>query len=40
LASVIDLYSRGIVGWAMEDHLRIELPLAASKMAIAALAPA
>ena len=27
LAAVIDLYSRRIVGWAMTDHLRAELPL-------------
>jgi transposase InsO family protein len=25
----MDLYSRKIVGWAMADHLRAELPLAA-----------
>ncbi len=30
----MDLYSRRIVGWAMEDHLRAELPLAALKMTI------
>src|ERR1700689_2452189 len=29
LATVMDLYSRKIVGWAMDDHLRTELPLAA-----------
>ncbi len=29
LATVMDLYSRRIVGWAMCDHLRVELPLAA-----------
>jgi transposase InsO family protein len=29
LAAVMDLYSRRIVGWAMKDHLRTELPLAA-----------
>ncbi len=34
LAAVMDLYSRRIVGWAMEDHLRAELPLAALTMAI------
>jgi transposase InsO family protein len=28
LATVMDLYSRKIVGWAMADHLRGELPLA------------
>jgi hypothetical protein len=26
LAAVMDLYSRRIVGWAMRDHLRTELP--------------
>jgi len=39
LAAVLDLYSRKIVGWAMEDHLRAELPLAALKMAISAKRP-
>jgi putative transposase len=34
LATVMDLYSRKIVGWAMADHLRAELPLAALTMAI------
>jgi putative transposase len=34
LAAVMDLYSRRIVGWAMEDHLRAERPLAALTMAI------
>ena len=34
LAAVMDLYSRRIVGWAMDDHLRTELPLAALNMAI------
>lgn len=34
LATVMDLYSRKIVGWAMEDHLRTELPLAALTMAL------
>ena len=29
LATVMDLYSRKIVGWAMADHLRTDLPLAA-----------
>jgi transposase InsO family protein len=33
LATVMDLYSRKIVGWAMADHLRAELPLAAIAMA-------
>jgi putative transposase len=39
LATVMDLYSRRIVGWAMADHLRTELPLAALRMAIAAKRP-
>ena len=40
LAAVIDLHSRRIVGWAMRDHLRTELPLAAVRMAIQARRPA
>jgi transposase InsO family protein len=40
LATVLDLYSRKIVGWAMDDHLRTDLPLAALMMAIAAQRPA
>ena len=39
LAAVMDLYSRRIVGWAMRDHLRTELPLAALRMAISAQRP-
>jgi putative transposase len=39
LATVMDLYSRRIVGWAMRDHLRTELPLAALQMAISAQRP-
>jgi len=39
LATVLDLYSRRIVGWAMNDHLRAELPLAALQMAISAKRP-
>src|SRR3981189_3161649 len=39
LATVMDLYSRKIVGWAMQDHLRAELPLAALRMAISAQRP-
>lgn len=34
LACVIDLFSRRIVGWAMADHLRAELPLEALNMAV------
>jgi transposase InsO family protein len=39
LAAVMDLYSRRIVGWSMQDHLRTELPLAALKMATSAQRP-
>jgi putative transposase len=39
LAAVMDLHSRKIVGWAMADHLRADLPLAALKMAITAQRP-
>src|SRR5437899_8310904 len=39
LATVMDRYSRKIVGWAMADHLRAELPLAALAMAIATQRP-
>ena len=40
LAAILDLYSRRIVGWAMGDHLRAELPLAALRMAIKEQRPA
>jgi transposase InsO family protein len=33
LAAVLDLATRKIVGWAMRDHMRTELPLAALMMA-------
>ena len=39
LATIMDLYCRKIVGWAMCDHLRTDLPLAALAMAIAAQRP-
>jgi transposase InsO family protein len=39
LSTVMDLYSRRIVGWAMGDHLRTELPLSALRMAISAQRP-
>jgi putative transposase len=35
LASVIDLYSRMIVGWGMAEHMRVELVLGALEMAVA-----
>jgi putative transposase len=34
LAVVIDLFSRKVAGWAMRDHMRTELPLAALTMAL------
>ena len=36
LATLMDLYSLRIVGWAMKDHLRAALRLAALRMAISA----
>jgi putative transposase len=39
LAVVLDVWSRRIVGWAMESHLRTELVLAALDMAIAQRRP-
>lgn len=39
LAGVIDLCSRRIVGWSMQDHLRAELALDALRMAIATRNP-
>jgi putative transposase len=39
LAMVLDVYSRRVVGWAMETHLRTELILAALNMAIAQRQP-
>jgi putative transposase len=40
LAVVLDLFSRKVVGWAMRDHMRTELPLAALSMAIQRQRPA
>ena len=40
LAVVLDLFSRKAVGWAMRDHLRTELPLAALTMALQRQRPA
>ncbi len=40
LAVVLDVYSRRIVGWAMADHLRTELVLAALEMALGTRRPA
>ena len=40
LAAVLDLAARKIVGWAMRDHMRTELPLAALMMAAQRQRPA
>ncbi len=34
LAAILDIFSRRIVGWAMESHMRVELTLSALRMAI------
>jgi putative transposase len=39
LAVVLDAWSRRVIGWAMETHLRIELVLAALDMALAQRRP-
>jgi transposase InsO family protein len=39
LASVMDCYSRRIVGWAIADHLRAELVIDALQMAVARRRP-
>lgn len=39
LASVLDVYSRKVVGWQMADHLRAELCVEALSMAIGARRP-
>ncbi len=39
LASVMDCYSRRIVGWALADHLRAELVVDALEMAVARRRP-
>jgi len=40
LASVMDCYSRRIVGWAMADHMRAELVVEALEMAVSRRRPA
>lgn len=40
LAVLLDLYSRRVVGWAMDDNLRTDLPLRALQRALAARSPA
>jgi len=40
LAAVLDLFSRRVVGWAMDDNMRKELPLRALEMAIGQRQPA
>ena len=39
LASVLDVWSRRVVGWALETHLRTELVLSALNMALAQRRP-
>jgi hypothetical protein len=39
LAMVLDVYSRRVVGWAMEAHLKTELILSALNMALAQRRP-
>jgi len=39
LASVMDIYSRKIVGWSMDNHIRAELVVDALTMAVAARSP-
>jgi putative transposase len=39
VATVIDLYSRAVVGWAIADHMRTELVTAALDMALARRKP-
>lgn len=40
LAAIVDVFSRRVVGWAMADHLRTSLVLAALDIALAARDPA
>jgi transposase InsO family protein len=35
LSTIIDCFSRRVIGWAMADHLRTELPMTALHMALA-----
>jgi transposase InsO family protein len=39
LAVVLDAYSRKVVGWALADHMRTELPTAALQMALTSRRP-
>jgi transposase InsO family protein len=39
LATTLDLFSRRIVGWAMEPHMKTDLVLASLRMAIGSRAP-
>jgi putative transposase len=39
VAAIVDVFSRRVVGWAMADHMRVELPLAALAMAVARRRP-
>jgi putative transposase len=39
LAVIVDLYSKAVVGWALENHMRVELVTDALTMALAARRP-
>ena len=39
LSVVLDLFSRKVVGWAVDDHMRTELPLLALRMAFVSRQP-
>ena len=39
LAVILDVFSRRVVGWSMQDHLRTELVLAALEMAVSKRRP-
>jgi transposase InsO family protein len=40
LAAIVDLYARRVVGWAIADNMRTELPLKALRRALSARRPA
>ena len=40
LAVILDAFSRKVIGWALEEHLRAELAMAALEMALGARKPA
>jgi putative transposase len=40
LAAIVDAFSRRVIGWAMADHLRVELAISALEMAVQTRHPA